>query len=246
MRTKATRTLLVAFCALAVIARAATWTDDFDGAELKDDWSFRDIPDGTTTVEIVDNALWMTVPNGNFGHLVPGRPMLEREVPSGMRAISISAAFNTEPDLPQDAWHGLFILGDDVMDWAVLGFAGESAGAQKGIVGSMFAGPVWEDKGHPETNMDVPFQLKLEKVDENYTGYLRQTDADAWVQLGNTWTHDLDPVSVGIGFINSWGGKTVSLVTEWFSVEGEGIAPLSVDPAGKLAARWGDIKRSSR
>ena len=119
-------------------------------------------------MEIVDNALWMTVPNGNFGHLVPGRPMLEREVPSGMRAISISAAFNTEPDLPQDAWHGLFILGDDVMDWAVLGFAGESAGAQKGIVGSMFAGPVWEDKGHPETNMDVPFQLKLEKVDENY------------------------------------------------------------------------------
>ncbi|MBT3267077.1 hypothetical protein HN371_08000 [Candidatus Poribacteria bacterium] len=246
MRTTVTRTLVVALCAVAAIARAATWTDAFDGAELRDEWSFRDIPDETTTVEIIDNALWMTVPDGNFGHLVPERPMLERALPAGIGDLSISAAFTTEPDIPQDAWHGLFIIGDDAMDWAVLGFAGAANDAQTGIVGSMFAGPVWEDKGHPPTNVELPFQLKLEKVGENYTGYVRATDADAWAKLGNTWTHDLTPVSVGIGFINSWGGSTVSLITDWFSLEGDGVAPLSVDPTSKLAARWAAIKRSSR
>ncbi len=242
MKTTVTRTLLVALCAFATLARAATWTDAFDGPELRDEWSFRDIADETATVEIIDRALWMTAPDGNFGHLVPDRPMLERQLPAGIGDLTITAAFTTEPAVPQDAWHGLFVLGDDPMDWAVLGFAGEANGGQKGIIGSMHAGPVWEDKGHPPTNMDVPFQLKLEKAEESYSGYIRETDADPWVQLGATWTHDLEPVRVGIGFINSWGGTTVSLVADWFSLEGEGVAPLSVDARSKLAARWADIK----
>ena len=246
MRNVATRALVVALCGHAAFTCAATWTDAFDGPELRDEWSFRDIADATTTVEIVDHALWMTVPAGNFGHLVPDRPMLERELPAGSGPLSISAAFSTVPDLPQDAWHGLFVLGDDPMEWAVLGFAGGANGAQTGIVGSMYPGPVWEDKGHPPTNMDVPFQLKLEKVDENYTGYIRETDADPWAQLGNTWTHDLEPVAVGIGFINSWGGNTVALVADWFSLDGEGITALAVDPASKLTTRWADIKRHTR
>ena len=243
MRIAIERLLLVTLCVLVTAAHADAWTDPFDGAELREEWSFRDIPDDTTTVEIVDGSLWMTVPDANFGHLVPDRPMLWRELPAGIGDLSISAAFNTEPDVPQDAWHGLFILGDDPMDWAVLGFAGEANGGQKGIVGSMFAGPVWEDKGHPATGIDVPFQLRLEKVDELYSAFIRETDADAWAALGNTWTHDMQPVAVGIGFINSWGGNTVALIVDWFSVEGDGIQPLPVDGAGKLATRWADVKR---
>ena len=201
------------------------------------------MPDETSTVEVVDGALWMTEPSGNFGHLVPDRPMLSRELPAGIGDLTISAAFTTVPDLPQDAWHGLFILGDDPMDWAVLGFAGEVGGGQKGIVGSMFAGPVWQDKGHPATGLDVPFQLKLEKVDDNYSAYIRATDADAWVALGNAWTHDLQPVSVGIGFINSWGGNAVTIIADWFSLEGDGVEPLAVDAPGKVTMRWADMKR---
>ncbi len=248
MRAATTRPLLMAFCfgafcVLVLGADADTWTDPFDGAKLREEWSFRDIPDASTTVEIVDGALRMTVPNGNFGHLEPERPMLSRELPAGIGDLTVSAAFTTEPDLPQDAWHGLFILGDDPMDWAVLGFAGEAGGGQKGIVGSMFAGPVWQDKGHPATGMDVPFQLKLEKVDDNYSAYIRETDADEWAALGNAWTHELKPVAVGIGFINSWGGNEVAVIADWFSVEGDGVEPLAVGAAGKLAIRWADMKR---
>jgi hypothetical protein len=247
MPTATTRLLPVLclgfLCVLLTEARADTWTDAFDGPEIREEWSFRDIPDETTTVEITDGALWMTAPDGNFGHLVPDRPMLWRELPAGIGDLAISAAFTTEPDVPQDAWHGLFILGDDPMDWAVLGFAGEANGGQKGIVGSMFAGPVWQDKGHPPAGMDVPFQLRLEKVDDNYSAYIRATDADAWAALGNAWTHELQPVAVGIGFINSWGGQTVSVIVDWFSLEGDGVEPLVVRPAGKLATRWADLKR---
>ncbi|MEO2005009.1 MAG: hypothetical protein ABGY41_13030, partial [Candidatus Poribacteria bacterium] len=62
----------------------------------------------------------------------------------------------------------------------------------------------------------------------------------------NIWTHDLEPVAVGIGFINSWGGNTVALVADWFSLDAEGVAALAVDPASKLATRWADIKRQTR
>jgi hypothetical protein len=85
--------------------------------------------------------------------------------------------------------------------------------------------------------------LRLEKVDDNYSAYIRATDADAWAALGNAWTHELQPVAVGIGFINSWGGQTVSVIVDWFSLEGDGVEPLVVRPAGKLATRWADLKR---
>ena len=49
---------------------------------------------------------------------------------------------------------------------------------------------------------------------------------------------------VGLGFINNWGGKTVTLLVNSFSVDGEGIKPLAVHPKGKLTTKWGELKTS--
>ena len=49
---------------------------------------------------------------------------------------------------------------------------------------------------------------------------------------------------MGLGFINNWGGKTVTLLVNSFSVDGEGIKPLAVHPKGKLTTKWGELKTS--
>ena len=57
-----------------------------------------------------------------------------------------------------------------------------------------------------------------------------------------TWNHKFDVERVGIGFMNSWGGKTVTFLVDTLSIEGEGIEPLSVAPMGKLTTTWGTLK----
>lgn len=48
--------------------------------------------------------------------------------------------------------------------------------------------------------------------------------------------------TVGIGFINSWGNQAVTLIVDFFSLEGEGVRPFVVDAKGKLSTTWGRLK----
>jgi hypothetical protein len=64
--------------------------------------------------------------------------------------------------------------------------------------------------------------------------------------VGGAWNHDgmEDPELVGLGFINSWGGANLTLIVEYFSLEGESVIPMAVGPEDKLSSRWGRIKLS--
>ena len=84
----------------------------------------------------------------------------------------------------------MFIFGDDQMDFACLLFGGESNQPQKCLIGSMVKG-AWQDKGHFPTGEDVPLYLKLEKDDDQFTGYFRADEKKDWNKIGNTWAHQI-------------------------------------------------------
>ncbi len=235
----------ILMCGILGTSFAGVWTDPFDGNEPVEEWEFRDYRDEVTTFEVKDGFLQMTNPNGGWGHTTPDKPMLEREVPgSAAENIIVSGIFSTEPDKPADAWIGIFLYSDDDLNYACFLFGGESNQAQKTLIGSMVEAN-WQDKGHFETGFDVPLHLKLVKEDDVFSGYYRENEKDDWQLAGNkSWNHDFEVERVGIGFMNSWGGKTVTLLVDTLSVEGEGIQPLSVDPKAKLTTTWGTLKTS--
>ncbi len=228
---------------LAGTVSAGVWTDPFDGNELLDEWEFRDYRDEVTEFEVKDGFLQMTNPNGGWGHTTPDKPMVEREVPkSAAKDITVSGVFSTEPDQPGSFWVGIFLYSDEDLNYACLLFSGAAGDPQKTLIGSMVnAG--WQDKGHFDTNFDVPVHLKIVKEDDVFSGYYRENEKDEWKLSGDkTWNHKFDVERVGIGFMNNWGGKTVTFFVDTLSIEGEGIKPLAVAPEGKLATAWGRLK----
>ena len=231
--------LIVAF---AGAVSAAVWTDPFDGNELVADWKFRDHNNKQTEHEVKDGFLQMTNP-GNWGHTTPDKPMLEREIPkSAAENLTVSGIFTSDPDKPADAWMGIFIYSDDNLNYACFLFGGEANQPQKTLIGSMVKAN-WQDKGHPQTGFDAPLHLKIVKEDDVFSGYYRENEKDEWALAGEkTWNHKFDAERIGIGFMNNWGGQTVTLLVDTLSVEGEGIEPLAVAPSGKLATTWGHLK----
>ena len=231
--------LMVGF---AGVVSAAVWTDPFDGDELVADWKFRDHNNKQTEYEVKDGFLQMTNP-GNWGHTTPDKPMLEREIPkSAAENLTVSGIFTSDPDKPADAWIGIFIYSDDNMNYACFLFGGEANQPQKTLIGSMVEAN-WQDKGHPQTGFDVPLHLKIVKEDDVFAGYYRESEKDEWALAGEkTWNHKFDAERIGIGFMNNWGGQTVTFLVDTLSVEGEGIEPLAVAPSGKLATTWGHLK----
>jgi hypothetical protein len=180
-------------------------------------------------------------PSGRWGHTEAAKAMLERKVPATAKDLVVSGVFSSEPPKPADAWVGLFIFGDDPLDFACLLFGGEANQPQKFLIGSMVKGG-WQDKGHFPLGMDVPFEMQLEKVKTTFTGSVRKSAQDNWQVVGGPWNHDLTPKTVGIGFINNWGGQTVTILVDWFSLSGEGVEPLAIEARGRLASLWGDRK----
>ena len=231
--------LMVGF---AGVVSAAVWTDPFDGDELVADWKFRDHNNKQTEYEVKDGFLHMTNP-GNWGHTTPDKPMLEREIPkSAAENLTVSGIFTSDPDKPADAWIGIFIYSDDNLNYACFLFGGEANQPQKTLIGSMVEAN-WQDKGHPQTGFDVPLHLKIVKEDDVFAGYYRESEKDEWALAGEkTWNHKFDAERIGIGFMNNWGGQTVTFLVDTLSVEGEGIEPLAVAPSGKLATTWGHLK----
>ena len=227
---------------LTGVVFADVWTDPFDGTELAEGWEFRDHNAKKTTFEVKDGFLQMTNP-GNWGHTTPDKPMLEREVPkSAAKNITVSGIFTTEPDKPADAWIGIFLYSDEDLNYACFLFGGEANQPQKTLIGSMVQAN-WQDKGHFQTGFDVPLHLKIVKEDDVFSGYYRENEKDEWTLSGDkTWNHKFDVERVGIGFMNNWGGQTVTFLVDTLSIDGEGIEPFAVEPEGKLATAWGNLK----
>jgi len=232
--------LLMTLCSTLPLL-AGTWVDDFERNELGSEWTIKDRPGNPSEFKVEKRALHITCTQ-NFGHMESTRPLALIEAPEG--DFSVSGFFSSDPDKPTDAWHGIFVLGDDPMDFACLLFGGEANQPQKTLIGSMVKGN-WQDKGHFQTGFDVPFYLKLEKSGKQWKGYSKKNEKEDWALIGNPWEHDFKPKWVGCGFINNWGGKAVTLIVDTFVVEGPNVTPRAqaVDPSTKLAALWGGLKR---
>lgn len=228
---------------LAGTVSAGVWTDPFDGNQLVDGWEFRDYRDEVTEFEVKDGFLQMINPNGGWGHTTPDKPMIEREIPkSAAKNITVSGVFSADPEGPASAWVGIFLYSDDDLNYACLLFGGSAGDPQKTLIGSM-VNANWQDKGHFDTGFDVPIHLKIVKEDDLFSGYFRENEKDEWtLSGGKTWNHKFDVERVGIGFMNNWGGKTVTFFVDSLSIEGEGIKPLAIAPEGKLATIWGHLK----
>ena len=228
---------------LAGAVSAGVWTDPFDGNQLVDEWKFRDYRDEVTEFEIKDGFLQMINPNGAWGHTTPDKPMVEREVPKSVaKNISVSGVFSSDPEKPASAWIGIFLYSDEDLNYACLLFGGSAGDPQKTLIGSMVQA-TWQDKGHFDTGFDAPVHLKIVKEGDLFSGYFRENEKDEWTLSGSkTWNHKFDVERVGIGFMNNWGGQTVTFFVDTLSIEGEGIKPLAVAPAGKLATTWGNLK----
>ena len=227
---------------------SAEWRDDFETDELNEAWDTKtDRPEKQGFVEIEDGKLLINEPGGNFGHLIQdGRPLLLRDAPGG--DFSISALLDSDPASPADNyWIGLFVVGDAkndatmAKDWSVLTFGG-SKGEVKALIGSMINN-AWVDKGHFDIP-DWPIYLRLEKNGTELKGFYKEKENDAWIQVGADWLDDIEtPEKVGLGFINNWGGgPDLTLTVEFFSLEGDDVAPFAVEPGGKLSTAWGRIK----
>jgi len=229
---------------LIPVALPGVWTDDFEGKTLANEWEFRDRREKVTKTEVKGGFLSMTNPKGKWGHMTADKAMLERDVPTSSQNLTVSGVFSSEPEKPVDAWIGMFIFGEEQMDFACLLYGGEANQPQKALIGSMVQG-AWQDKGHFNTGFDVPLHLKLEKEKDVFTGYMKQKEGDNWKQIGNkTWTHKIKKVkTVGLGIMNNWGGKTVVVLVDSFSLEGEGVKPMAVDSTKKLATTWAGLKR---
>ena len=92
--------------------------------------------------------------------------------------------FSSDPTKPSSAWIGIFVFGEDPLDFACLLFGGENNSPLTALIGSMVKG-AWQDQGHFNTGFDVPFHLKLQKKGDEFTGYFKQKEGDAWKKIGN-------------------------------------------------------------
>jgi hypothetical protein len=240
--------LLIAVFMSASLLQAATWTDEFEGNELNEAWDIvTDRPEKKGFVKVEDGNLLINEPGGNFGHLIKdGRPLVLRDAPKG--DFSISALLNSDPKPPAvNYWIGLFVIGDAkdnaamAKNWSVLTFGG-SNGEAKALIGSMI-NDAWNDKGH----FDIPkwpVYLKLEKKGTELKGFYKEKEKDAWTQVGGVWEDTMKtPEKVGLGFINNWGGgPNLTLIADFFTLEGDNVTPFAVDPSGKVATTWGKLK----
>lgn len=226
---------------------AGQWLDEFDKGSLNKEWfKITDRPAKMSVVKLDKGRLLINEPQGNFGHTITdGRPLVLRKAPKG--DFSISMLIDTLPPAPaSNYWIGLFIIGKDGNDavlaenWAVLTIGG-SAGEKKALIGSMINN-TWNDKGH----FDIPawpVYLKLDKSETKYTGYFKSKPAEEWTIVGASWVHDMkSPELVGIGYINNWGGTNLTLIAEYFMLEGDNVTSMSVEPRSKISDTWGDIK----
>ena len=226
----------------------AEWTDQFEEKELNEAWdTITDRPEKKGFAKVEDGKLLLNEPGGNFGHtLKDGRPLVLRDAPKG--EFSISALLNSDPEAPADNyWIGLFVIGsakDDAAmakNWSVLTFGG-SGGEVKALIGSMI-NDTWNDKGHFDIP-EWPIYLKLEKQETELKGYYKEKENDDWILVGAAWNDNMKtPQKVGLGFINNWGGgPNLTLIAEFFTLEGENVQPFAVAPRDQLSGTWGQLK----
>jgi hypothetical protein len=240
--------ILITLMLIPLSLSAAVWTDEFEEEELNEAWdTITDRPEKKGFVKVEDSKLLLNEPGGNFGHtLKDGRPLVLRDAPKG--EFSISALLDSDPEAPADNyWIGLFVIGsakDDAAmakNWSVLTFGG-SGGEVKALIGSMIEDN-WNDKGHFDIP-EWPIYLKLEKKETELNGYYKEKENDDWLQVGATWNDNMkSPEKVGLGFINNWGGgPNLTMIAEFFTLEGPNVQPFAVESKEKLSVTWGKLK----
>ncbi|MBM3243092.1 hypothetical protein FJZ31_43085 [Candidatus Poribacteria bacterium] len=239
--------LLITVMLMPLRLWAAVWTDEFEEDKLNKAWdTITDRPEKKGFVKLEKGKLLVNEPVGNFGHLIKdGRPLVLRDAPKG--EFSISALLDSVPEAPAKSyWIGIFVIGSAKNDaamsknWSVLTFGG-SNGEVKALIGSMID-DVWNDKGH----FDIPkwpIYLKLEKKETALNGYYKKNESDDWLQVGAAWNDNMNsPEKVGLGFINNWGGANLTMIAEFFTLEGPNVQPFAVESTGKLSVTWGQLK----
>lgn len=240
--------VVVLVFSLTLSSFAGEWLDEFDKGDLDEAWSrITDLPAEQGSVTIEDGKLLLNEPSGSFAHTaVDGRPLVLRAAPDG--DFSISALIDTDPPPPSEGfWAGLFIVGkngehaDLAHNWAV-STVGGVVGVSRVLIGSM-KDAAWNDNGHFDVP-EWPIHLKLEKVEAQYTGYYREASDDEWIKVGATWDHlgMEEPELVGFGIVNVWAGANLTLIADYFLLEGENVTSMSVRPMDKLPSAWGQIK----
>ncbi len=241
--------LLITVVGMVSLVWGAEWTDEFEGNKLDEAWdTTTDRPEKQGFVKVEGGKLLINEPGGNFGHtLKDGRPLILRDAPKG--DFSISALLESDPEPPaKNYWIGLFIIGDAkdnaamAKNWSVLTFGG-SNGEVKALIGSMI-NDAWNDKGHFDTP-EWPLYFKLEKKGTELKGFYKEKEKDNWTQVGGIWNDNMkNPEKVGLGFINNWGGgPDLTLIADFFTLEGDDVTPFAVEPQEKLSTTWGKLKQ---
>lgn len=228
------------------------WRDDFRGAKLNEAWdTITDRPDKKGFVKVQGGKLLLH----NVGHFLhekkDGRPLVLRDAPKDGK-FSIFALLDADPPAPADSyWMGLFVVGSAKNDREMAkNFSHLVFGGQRGRKSDIkVSGSSAIDDNFVEGTgqIDVPpwpIYLRLEKNGKlNKASYKHKAEAE-WQPIGLPWEDGMEaPAKVGFGILNNWGGaEKLTLVADFFTLDGRDVQPFAVEPGGKLATTWGKLK----
>ena len=232
---------------LGTVAYAAN-LEDFNGNSLNKMWEYRDplnngdytISGGKLTLDLKANAD-MYIPGTDGGVLFLIDPpaednfsieMLENVAVDGFQppATHFGIIFFNEDEWAYSAW-GAYANTDTRLEDCLGGTYRWRADTQIGI-----------DQG--DVRIDEEVYLRVVKKGESLEFFAKGSAGEAWISAGTDTTlgpsYKKGDYKIGI-FAKSWGGSIDSTFeADYFNVP---ELVLSVEPAGKLATTWGDIKR---
>lgn len=229
-------------------AETVTWIEDFKDSTLSDEWQFRDLQsqssawmvkawERTVTEEGEDHWGALHITNHEaFGHTQRDRPLMERDIPkAAARRLTITGIFGYYKPIA-DTFIGLFLLGQNQSEFAYICFGGEAGQvAERGL--KIVSGRLPDDLTR-FINDDGWLPVRIDGPrNENKWIEARQS-------FHTPWEHDFDVKRIGVGFLNNWGGFTMTmrlhlLVLEYLEV-GVRVAPSQIK---RITTRWADLKR---
>ena len=233
----------------------AEWTDNFNGDTLNAAWNtITDLPEPEKKglVKVQGGKLRFHTLSHFVNHeKKDGRPLVLRDAPKDGK-FSIFALLDADPPTPADSyWMGLFVVGSAKNDremaknFSLLVFGGQRG--RKSDIKVFGASMIDDNFGGGTGQIDVPpwpIYLKLEKKGKINKGYYKHKAEEEWQPIGAPWEDGMEaPAKVGFGILNNWGGaEKLTLISEFFTLEGNDVEPFAVEPGGKLATTWGKLK----
>ena len=98
--------------------------------------------------------------------------------------------------------------------------------------------------GRGKSTSPVAHLPEIGKEGKLIKAYFKHKEEDKWQIIGQPWEDGMEaPAKVGFGILNNWGGaEKLTLISEFFTLEGNDVEPFAVEPGGKLATTWGKLK----